>query len=283
MRRDLAMLIILMLATTLTTGCASQYGAPRTQVYYYPACYQPLQDLRDREHNVTKTTVGTALFGAVAGVITGLAATGGKWQGAVVGGMAGAATGAVGGNIYAKNQQRREDNMRMASYMQQLDGDISALDLVSAAARTSLQCYDRQFNALVAAMEEGRVDPEAAHYRFGEIMSGREEAISLMGDVLSNAHELDERYEQALAQEEDAMRYPPREIDGDDYYDDYYEPRQAPTRQTITKARKRKNVFTKKTQALAQERNAAREISQRQISEMNTLYDASEQFEDARI
>ena len=58
--------------------------------------------------------------------------------GAVVGGATGGVAGTMAGNIYARKQQEADDNRRLASYLQDLDGDISNLDLAGAAARTSL-------------------------------------------------------------------------------------------------------------------------------------------------
>lgn len=198
-------LTAIFLMCCIISGCASQYGEQKTAVNYYPACYAPIQDLRDREYDVGKTTGGGAVMGALAGALIGLLATRGKAEGALIGAAAGGASGAVAGNIYAKRQRQHADRSRMAAYLQAIDGNISALDISSAAARSSLQCYDRQFEALLAAIREKKIDRNAAGARFAEISAGREEAIALLGDAAMQGRDLDQRYEEAFRQDEQIL------------------------------------------------------------------------------
>ena len=43
-------LALLLAGSLLLTGCASQYGAQKTKVNYYPQCYQPVAQLRQDEN-----------------------------------------------------------------------------------------------------------------------------------------------------------------------------------------------------------------------------------------
>lgn len=202
MHRLIAQAIIFFLVISSVPGCASNYGEQRTTVTYYPTCYQPIQDLRAREHNVAKGTIGGAMIGALGGALLGLLASGGKWEGAVVGGATGGVTGTMIGHSQASRQQMADDNRRMANYLQDIDGDISNLDIVGAAAKTSLQCYDRNFQTLLTEIRSKKISREAAQSRYAEIASGREEAIALLGDAASQGENLSRQYEQALAYEE---------------------------------------------------------------------------------
>lgn len=209
MSRLTALFISFALLLPGVTGCASKYGEQRTTVNYYPACYAPVRDLRDRENDVAKTTVGGGVVGALGGALIGLLATG-KAEGALVGAAAGGATGVIAGNIYAKKQKMADDNIRLASYLQDLDGDISRLDIDGAAAMTSLQCYDRAFNALTASIKARQISRDAASRRFAEIMTGREEAASILGQIIDSSRNLSREYEQAFIQEENNIQQPQR-------------------------------------------------------------------------
>lgn len=214
MRRCLSLCLVLVMALAVLPGCASKYGEKKTAVNYYPQCYAPIQDLRDREHDVAKSTAGGAAVGALGGALIGFLASGGKWQGAVAGAATGAVTGAVAGNVYASKQKEADDNKRLASYLQDIDGDISKLNVETAAARTSLQCYDRSFSALVSQIKARSIDRTAAQKRFGEITSGREEAMAILGDAISNARNLNQQYEDAFVNEERDMRSPQKAAQG---------------------------------------------------------------------
>lgn len=213
MSRLTALFISFSLVLPVLSGCASKYGEQKTVVNYYPACYAPIQDLRDREHNVAKSTAVGGVIGALGGALVGILATG-KMEGAVMGAAVGGAGGLVAGNIYASKQQQADDNIRLASYLQDLDGDISNLDVSGAAAQSSLQCYNRQFNALLAAIKSKTISRQAAEARFAEIMSGREEANVILGQVVSNARSLQQEYEQAFIQEERNIQSPQKASQG---------------------------------------------------------------------
>lgn len=207
MSRVLNIIIALALIVPGLTGCASKYGEQKTTVNYYPACYAPIQDLRAREHDVGTGTAVGGVIGALGGALVGLLATG-KAEGAVMGAAIGGTGGLVAGNIYASKQQQADDNIRLASYLSDLDGDISNLDVTAAAARTSLQCYNRQFAALIEAIKTKRISREGAASRYAEIMSGTEEANAILGQVVTNARDLSQQYEQAFIQEERAIQTP---------------------------------------------------------------------------
>lgn len=263
MKKTLVCFLAVALVMPVLTGCASKYGEQKTVVNYYPACYQPIQELREREHNVAKTTVGGAVVGALGGAFLGFLASGGKWEGAVIGAAAGGVTGTVAGNIYASKQQEVDDNRRLASYLQDIDGDISNLDVVGAAARNSLQCYDRQFATLIKDMKAGTISREAAQARYGEISSGREEAIAILGDAASYARNLDSQYEQALVAEQRNLETPVKVAEGP----------VAVKRKSaaINTARKRKTTLVQAANSFDAEKSAAQRVSGSQNAEMQTV------------
>lgn len=261
MPRLLALLLIIPLLLSGLCGCASRYGEQKTTVNYYPGCYRPIQDLREREHDVAKGTAGGAAVGALSGALLGLLLSGGKWQGAAVGAASGVAAGSVMGNIYAQKQRQRDDNQRLASYLQDIEDDISDLDITSAAARTSLQCYDQQFALLLKDIKAKAIDRETAAKRFAEISSGREEAIALLGNAVAHARNLDQQYEEAFVSEERANTEPRTTVQS--------AARQQQNTQAIKVARQKKQALTQKTAALDREKTEATQVTTRQTQEIN--------------
>lgn len=260
MKKYVAVFLAALLALPALPGCASKYGEQKTAVNYYPACYQPIQDLRSRENDVAKGTAGGALIGALGGALVGLLASGGKWQGAVVGGATGGVAGTMVGNMYARKQQEADDNRRLASYLQDIDGDISNLDVAGAAARNSLQCYDRQFAVLIADIKAKTITREAAQQRFAEISSGREEAIALLGNAVEHGRNLNQQYEQAFASEAQQMQTPQKLAQGQAAY------RQKAS--TLNAAKQRKQSLVQKTTSLESERSQAQATSSAQLKEI---------------
>lgn len=185
-----------LLALLLLPGCAK--NTETVKAYYYPSCHEPLAYLHSR-------TGGGATGKAVAkgaiqgGVISGIAA-------AIVGAITGnlrpvgvlagvAAGGAVGGLVGGVNQQQsidKEDNQHLAKYLEEVDGDISNMDIVQAAATVSKQCYAREFKSLTEEMREGRIEGSAARARFTEIEAGTKEADQLLGVTPDSATMLKE-------------------------------------------------------------------------------------------
>jgi len=248
----------------LCGGCASKYGEQSTRVNYYPACYQPIQDLRDSDNTVAKNTAGGALVGAFAGAMLGLITTG-KWQGAAIGAATGGVAGTMVGNMYGRKQQEKNDNIRLNSYLQDLDGDISNLDVAGAAARTSLQCYDRQFNALLAEIRGRRIAREAAEKRFAEISAGREEAIAILGNAAQYGQNLNQEYENAFASEQRQMNAPAKAEQKVVYQQNAA---------AFKKAKQRKSALVQKTAQLSNERQRAINDTSTQTRQINEAYAA---------
>lgn len=260
MRRFIAKILSISLGLLVLSGCASKYGEPRTQPQYYPGCYRPIQDLRDREHSVGKSTAVGAGIGAASGALIGLLTTG-KWQGALMGAAVGGVGGTMVGNMYGRKQQMRDDNIRLNSYLQDLDGDISNLDVTGAAARTALQCYDRQFQGLLSAIRARQISREAAAARFREIQDGREEAIAILGNAAAYGENLSQQYEHAFVSEQQQIQTPQKVSQNRAQYQ-----RNAAT---LNAAKKRKQTLAHRTAAIRQERSVAQNTTSQQMQEIN--------------
>lgn len=275
MKKAFSSLLAALMVFSMLPGCASKYGEQKTTVNYYPTCYRPIQELRQNENNVAKTTAGGAAMGALGGILLGLLASGGKWEGAVVGGATGAVAGTMAGNMYARKQQEMDDNRRLASYLQDIDGDISNLDIVGASARNSLQCYDRQFAVLLSQIKAKSIAQEAAQARYNEIVSGREEAIALLGNAATHARDLDQQYEQALLAEQQQLQTPAKQAQG----------QVAISRKAsaISTARKRKSALTQTAASLEREKSAASAVTSQQNMEIKAaMQDIQETMNEAR-
>jgi outer membrane lipoprotein SlyB len=189
----------LMLAYMMLFGCASKYGEQITTVKYYSECYQPIQHLRDAEkefnNKVAGSIVAGVLLGAVAGALTG------KPQYIIAGALAGGVVAGAAGYAKAKRDQIKDDTQRMASYLKDLDGDISGLNAVTAAASVARQCYDKQFDKAVEDFKAGRMTRAELNERHQEIRSGGVEASTILGTVVDSATKKELAYQQALQEE----------------------------------------------------------------------------------
>ncbi|MDR3363302.1 MAG: hypothetical protein LBO64_10775 [Desulfovibrio sp.] len=183
-----------------STGCASKYGAQTTKVERYPQCYAPIKQLRDDETRVAKTTVGSAVGGALLGALIGGLSTG-KVEGAVTGAAVGGIAGGAMGYAAAKQKEIKDQNARMASYLKDLDGDIADLDAVKASAGICIQCYDKEFKALLASYKNGQITKIELDASYQEIKSGIEEARRILGAKLQEADKKDEQYQAAINSE----------------------------------------------------------------------------------
>lgn len=185
------------LATVIfLSGCAAQYAPQTTVVNYYPDCYQPLNTLRQSAKNYNKSVVGGAVAGGLIGAVFGLLITG-KAEGAAAGAAAGATAGAVAGYSNAESEQ----NKQLASFLAELDGDISGLDNVNAAGRVALQCYDKSFKRAITDFKAKRMNRSELDARYAEIKAGSAEALTLMNKQADAAREKESSYQAALNEE----------------------------------------------------------------------------------
>lgn len=205
--RMVSCIIHIVLVTFLVSGCASQYGQQITTVKYCPECYQSIQDLRNAEKQFNTTVAGSVVAGAVLGAVIGGIATG-KPQGALAGAVAGGLAGGLAGYALAKQQKIKDDNQRLASYLQDMDGDISGIDRVAAAAQVARKCYDNQFQMALAAFKEGRMNRAELDDRYKEIKSGTMEANQILGTLLAGAGNKEKQYQEALKSEAQMAKRP---------------------------------------------------------------------------
>ncbi len=191
---------VLVLGTFIMTGCASKYGTQTTQVKHYPACYQPVAELRNDENLTGNATATGAVGGAIVGAILGGLLTG-KASGALVGAAAGGAAGAVGGNIYGKNQQAKRDAQFYAKYASQLNSETASMNRATAAAKIASQCYEREFTAAISQAKAGTITKQQLSARYTEIRAGLEETARILQTTYTNSAEKDLEYQKVMTQE----------------------------------------------------------------------------------
>lgn len=263
----------------LSSGCASRYGEQKTVVEYYPACYKPIQDLRQSEHGQAKTTVKGVILGSVLGVMGGAvigALSGLKPEGIVAGAVLGAVAGGLISSVYWDHSKISEDNKRLSTYLESIDGNISGMDVVTAAATSSLQCYDREFNFLISAIRERTIAKEAAAKRFAEISSGREEAISILGEVSKYGRDLNQEYAEAMKKEENIVLNPTKpqpKYATDDDYKRYRARRQnkAKNAASIKRVRDKSESLIQKSDSIKRIQEEAQSVTARQTEEINKI------------
>lgn len=192
--------LLLMLAV-LASGCAtSRYGEQITTVNHYPQCYEPIQALRDADSDFNKTVAASTVVGVLGGALIGFLATG-KAEGAAIGAAAGGVAGAGVGYAKARQERIADDNKRMASYLVDIDGDISGIDRATAAARVARDCYNKQFALAIADYKAGRITREDLTSRYSEIKNGCTEAGAILGSMIATTEDKERDYQTALQSE----------------------------------------------------------------------------------
>ena len=166
-------------------GCASRYGSPMTKVHYYPQCYRPVQQLREDENTVARSTAAGAITGGLLGAIVG-----GLASGDVKGAVAGAAVG--------KKQQRTHDQQLLAEYNRQLGAESAAMDRQTAAANVAIQCYNQAFDRLVADYKAGRITKDELKDHYAEIRSGLQETSYVLNQRYDSMVKKDAEYQRVL-------------------------------------------------------------------------------------
>jgi outer membrane lipoprotein SlyB len=200
LKKTTMLLLISVLPLGGVWGCASKYGEQTTDVVRFPQCYAPIKQLRDDESSVHTSTAAGAVGGALLGAVVG-ALTTGKVSGAVAGAVAGGALGAGAGYASGKAQEEREQNVRMAAYLKDLDGDISGLNAVTASARHSIQCYDREFRTIIVNYKSGKLNKLELQDAYNEIKNGIGESERILGETLQKAYDRDAQYQAAINSE----------------------------------------------------------------------------------
>lgn len=192
--RHIALLIIFL----FIAGCARN-NTPQEYVYY-PACRQPILEVRDTGSPATGQVFGSTVIGVLSGAVTGLIFGGprGAAVGMAAGAAGGAVTGAAGAAMSHGNNDAR-DNALLAKYLDQIDGNIEGLTLDQAAATVSIQCYERALNQLTAMVKAGQISKDAADSRFSSILHGIREAAAL-GKFNVNEEQLRQMYANAEAE-----------------------------------------------------------------------------------
>ena len=168
-------LALLLAGSLLLTGCASQYGAQKTKVNYYPQCYQPVAQLRQDENS---TGTSTAVGAAVGGV-----------------------SGAVAGNIYGKSQARDRDAAYLQAYSRQLGSEAASMNRATAAAKVAAKCYDEQFQLAANQFKAGQITRLDFQDRYNEIRSGLEETSFILNSTATTMAQKDSEYQRALAEQ----------------------------------------------------------------------------------
>lgn len=210
-------IILFLIMLLFLNACAKNVQTSISQ--YYPECHEPLEEIKqvNSGSNVAKAAGKGAAQGAVAGIISGavIGIVSGKPAQVLQSAITGAVAGGVAGGIYGgASNTSSEENILMAKYFEQIDGDISSLTLKEAAATVSLQCYNRQFVNLLNKIRAGEMTKKAADSHFAELETGRKEALELLGKGSETTSEQRSLFEQAVAKTNMAEEFKPEDDKG---------------------------------------------------------------------
>lgn len=185
-KRSLALPAILAICITL---CACAKNSGENYAVYYPECRQPILDMRSMGSSYGGAARGVAtggLVGGATGFFLGLLLNGGNLANAGISAAVGATTGGLTGGIsggLSSRPNNAEENMLLARYYDQIDGDISGLDVRQAAGTVAMQCYRKKLAEVDAMEKNGSLAPLAADKRRIEIEHGMAEARQLIGNI----------------------------------------------------------------------------------------------------
>lgn len=168
------------------SACAKNSGENYTT--YYPDCQQPILEMQSQTSTAmgaTKGALGGGLIGGATGFFLGLLLHGGNVADAGIGAAVGAAGGAISGGISGGMRggtSNVQENMLLAKYYEQIDGDISGLTVRQAAGTVALQCYQKKLAQVEAQQKAGQLTPLAADQRILDISRGIAQARELIGN-----------------------------------------------------------------------------------------------------
>lgn len=187
--------LILLFIFTLPS-CARKDVTGTYKFEYYPSCQTPLIELpkTSQPPQTFNAGAGNFIFSAIGKII----GDGFDIIGTTLDTAADIVTGKRTNNAYDTNQTIADDNLRMASYQENLGNEFSALEKSRTGARESLLCYRQNFKALLAGIENGSIDRLSAQKRFAEIMAGRERAIYILNNLIIFGKSVANDYENSL-------------------------------------------------------------------------------------
>jgi hypothetical protein len=150
----------------------------------------PFKRLHEAEVSLRNRTVGytagAAVIGAAGGAALGFLLSGGKWEYALAGGIAGGISGAATGYSMAKVQGIKDEQKRLRAYKTSMDIDMANATEVELAALQSLKCYVQEFEQLQKSLAEQTITKEDFAKRYAEIRTG----ITELGKITNNSQVL---------------------------------------------------------------------------------------------
>lgn len=191
-------------SSLLLGGCASVGGGvsskvdATTQVNHYPACYEPVSNLRSSDAAMQRSVATGAVAGGLIGGLAG-ALSGGDNAGrnALIGAATGALVGGAAGYYTERQKQISDDRQRIASYGSDFERSAMDLDRNIVYAKAAQDCYQREFDNLRAAHRNKAMSDAEGRSRFAEIIGGLQETNALLAAADGRAGEDIDTYTQA--------------------------------------------------------------------------------------
>ena len=194
--------VVVLLLCIVICGCAqpNKYAPQTTPVNYYPSCYEPIKAVKTGDNNVGRDTALGAIAGGFVGGLVGFFTTG-KVKDAAVMAAGGVIVGGALGYAKAKQDAIQSAHTRYASYIDDIDGEISSLDRVTLAGRTSFACYEQSYTTLTSQYQNREISPEEYQARYNEIHAGLGETAELLGQAHEGSRKVNEQFQAALNDE----------------------------------------------------------------------------------
>lgn len=200
------LLAIVLCCLIFMTGCASIKTLQtlgfqqRTNVKYYPQCYEPINYLRESEKQFVATVAVGVAAGAATGAVAGRMITGDS-TGTLIGAGAGAAMGGFTGYYVAKKMQFSNDVERLKSYDEDISLATSELNRAAVEGARALRCYKASFRRAMVDYTNNAISREEAIARITEIQSGLKESRGLLDSILETAQDQQDEFLEAFYSE----------------------------------------------------------------------------------
>lgn len=205
MNKKMRFVGVLMISTTLVTGCVTTGG---TQKYANKndVCYAQRQPLLAVENEFSKSLIAGAVVGAIVGGIIGGLVSKDKGKGIAIGAAAGGLSGLAAGYLKAKHDK----NLSQQQIIAEIDGDtrkdISQLNSATGTVKRLTDCRFQQLAAIRAGVKSGTIKKAEASSKLKEVKRLMAEDQELINAILERSDKRLTAYAEADAKTQNVQK-----------------------------------------------------------------------------
>lgn len=199
MNRKMKLIGVLLISTTLTTGCVTNSGT-KQYANKSDVCYPQRKPLLAVEDKFNKSLVTGAIAGAVIGGIIGGIFSKNKAKGVAVGALAGGAAGLAAGYLKAKHDKKLSQDQIISEIDGDTRKDISELNNTTGTVKRLTDCRFQQLAAVRIGVENGTIQKKEVANRLKAIKTLMAEDQNLINKILDSSNKRLAAYAEADAE-----------------------------------------------------------------------------------